>query len=141
MSEGHHTKEQVDKAFAAMPKLLRRLEEAGCENPSVELFSDASGCVLIGRRKDVTEEQIDLAVDLVKSRRISVDKSTNVIITSCCGFVSFAEEDTPQPENATLTVELVGEVCVVRTADGKVAVKVIGGIVEWVQTDIVGRSL
>lgn len=92
MSEGHHTEEQVDKAFAAVPKLLRKLIEAGCENPWVELHGDASGKIILGRNEYVTDKQIELAIDLVKSRRYSSDDGY-IGITSCCGFVSFAEDN------------------------------------------------
>ena len=91
MSEEHHTEEQVDKAFAAVPKLLRKLKEAGCDNPSVELFSDASGRVILGRHENVTDKQIELATKLVKSQRYT-NADGEFGITSCCGFVSFAEE-------------------------------------------------
>ncbi len=92
MSESHHTEEQVDKAFAYVPTILRKLQEAGCENPSVEMHGDASGRLILGRHENVTDKQIELATELVKSRRYSFDDGY-FGITSCCGFVSAAEEE------------------------------------------------
>lgn len=87
----HHTPEQVDRAFANLPNILRKLEEAGVENPSVEMHSDGSGRLVLGQYKDITEEQVQLASDLVSSHRWGWDHHGNFTITSCCGFVSAGE--------------------------------------------------
>jgi len=95
LSEGHHTQEQIDKAFAAIPKLLRLLQDAGIQNPSVELHADASGKLVLGTTMDdFTNGQIEFAMDLVKSQRPydMLGLSDKIGITSCCGFVTFAEE-------------------------------------------------
>ena len=92
MSEGHHTEEEVDLAFRCVPEILRQLREAGVELPSVRLFYDASGSLNLGNAKLVTEEQAKMAEELIRSRRWSVDDAGNAVLTSCCGFVSFAKE-------------------------------------------------
>ncbi len=88
-SYGHHTPEQVEKAFAHAPTILRKLTEAGVESPRFRLFSDASGTLELGY--DPTQDQLDLAISLVYSRRRSLTSEV-VAIDFCCGLVTAAEE-------------------------------------------------
>lgn len=89
MSEGHHTPEQVDKAFAYAPTILRKLKEAGVPNPHFRLFEDASGTLLIGNY--ATAKQCDLAETLIRSNRWSGGLAREVGINFCCGLVTAAE--------------------------------------------------
>ena len=91
MSEEHHTEEEVDLAFRCVPKILRKLKDAGVELPSVRLFYDASGSLDLGDVNRVTDEQAKMAEELIRSRRWSVVNG-HAVLTSCCGFVSFAKE-------------------------------------------------
>lgn len=89
MSDEHHTPEQVKKAFAYAPQVLRQLQEAGVEYPSLLLYEDASGQLNLGQK--VTTEQFKLATSLVKSRRQSMFTKA-VTIDFCCGLVLAAED-------------------------------------------------
>lgn len=88
MSE-HHTPEQVKKAFAYAPTVLRKLKEAGVGFPSLKLYDDASGQLSLG--DNPTQEQCDLAISLVRSRRRCMCTG-EVSIDFCCGLVTAAEE-------------------------------------------------
>ena len=89
MNDGHHTPEQIEKAFAYAPIVLRKLKEAGVELPVLKLYGDASGQLSLGRK--VTEDQYKLAISLVKSQRQSMF-GDRVAIDFCCGLVLAAEE-------------------------------------------------
>ena len=89
MTDGHHTSEQVDKAFAYAPTVLRKLVEAGVGLPSLQLYEDASGTLRLGQ--DPTQEQCDLAMSLVRSNRRD-NFSDQIAINFCCGLVAAAEE-------------------------------------------------
>lgn len=87
----HHTPEQVQKAFQYAPVLLRKLKEAGLQFPSIQLYEDASGTLILGSQKEVTDEQAELASTLIYSRR-GTSFGDNVGIRFCCGLVKAAEE-------------------------------------------------
>lgn len=90
MREDHHTPEQeVDKAFAYAPTILRKLKEAGVDLPSLKLYDDASGQLCLG--DDPTQEQVDLACNLIRSNRRSMWTET-VAIDFCCGLITASEE-------------------------------------------------
>lgn len=65
----HHTVAQVKAAFSRAPDILMVLREAGVTNPSFELFSDASGRLALGKEGQVTEAQLQLAQNLLRSNR------------------------------------------------------------------------
>lgn len=88
--DSHHTPAEVDKAFAYAPTILRKLVEAGVDSPRFELYPDASGSLLLGRR--VTKEQYELASKLVYSLR-SIMSTKEAGIIFCCGLVTAAERD------------------------------------------------
>lgn len=90
MSEGHHTPEQVDKAFAYAPKILRRLKEVGVTLPSFTLYDDASGTLNLGNK--ITPQQYELAIVLVHSKRLSMLSDDKIAIDFCCGLVTAAEK-------------------------------------------------
>ena len=89
MTEKHHTEEQVAKAFAYAPTVLRKLTEAGVQLPSLTLYADASGTLSLG--ESVTSKQYELAVSLVRSQRQSMH-CKGVSINFCCGLVTAGEE-------------------------------------------------
>lgn len=91
MSEEHHTPEQVSKAFAKAPEILRGLIEAGVKFPRFELFEDASGSLILGREGEITNEQWKLASSLVYSRR-ALMCDDRIGIEFCCGLVTAAEK-------------------------------------------------
>lgn len=105
MSEEHHTQEQVDKAFAYAPVILRKLKEAGVRLPHFELYADASGRVHLGSTEEkITNDQYRLAQDLLRSNRPyemmcvkcldgEEEHPHEVGVTFCCGLVTAAEED------------------------------------------------
>ncbi len=85
----HHTEEQIQRGFAKAPGILKQLTEAGVEHPYFELFSDASGALVLGEERDhITEEQVALAINLVKSQRPydMMGRSKKIGITFCCGL-------------------------------------------------------
>ena len=90
MIDSHHTPEQVDKAFAYAPTILRKMVEAGVSFPRFELYPDASGSLLLGG--GVTKEQYELAGKLVYSNR-SIMSTKEVGIIFCCGLVTASERD------------------------------------------------
>ena len=108
MTDEHHTKEQVDKAFAHAPVILRKLKEAGVSYPYFELHVDASGRLLLGdERSRITGEQMALAQELLKSVRpyqmfcsLCFDEGSKehkghphpIGVTFCCGLVQAAEQ-------------------------------------------------
>lgn len=89
MTEKHHTPEQVEKAFAYAPTILRKLKDAGVPLPSFTLYEDASGRLNLGT--NITNKQYDLAVNLIRSRRESMF-SDEIAIDFCCSLVTAAEE-------------------------------------------------
>jgi len=90
--EGHHTPEQVQKAFGKAPEILHELVEAGVKLPRFELFEDASGSLILGREGEITNEQYNLASKLIYSRRPDM-QSNQISIAFCCGLVTAAEKD------------------------------------------------
>lgn len=90
MGEHEHSPERVEAAFAAAPRILRRLEVAGVEHPRFELFVDGSGSLVLGRR--VTSEQFDLACSLVRSRRLAFHRADDLVaIDFCDGLLAAVE--------------------------------------------------
>jgi hypothetical protein len=83
--EGHHTPEQVARAFSRAPEVLRQLKEAGADSPRITLFSDASGRLSFGSQRP-TPEQATLATSLVHSQRWS-SAPREYAIDFCCGLV------------------------------------------------------
>lgn len=84
----HHTPKQIAKAFKYVPTILKQLKEAGVLYPSFRLYEDASGTLYLG--DEVTSDQYELAVKLIKSRRQSLF-SKGIAIDFCCGLVVAAE--------------------------------------------------
>jgi len=106
LEDGHHTPEQVDKAFAYAPTILRKLSEAGVPLPSLELFADASGRLHLGNTNNkITNKQYKLAEDLLYTTRPyetfcdrcfagedPAEHTHEIGLTFCCGLVTAAEE-------------------------------------------------
>ncbi len=86
----HHTPEQVQKAFALAPKILQLMKDAGVKLPKFELFEDASGSLILGREGEITNEQYELASNLVYSRRAMYGDRIGIVF--CCGLVVAAEK-------------------------------------------------
>lgn len=88
----------MQKAFLKAPTILRELKQAGVRLPRFELFEDASGRLILGKASQITDEQLNLAADLVHSLRISwcmecmtdpehAGADHDVAIQFCCGLV------------------------------------------------------
>lgn len=99
---GHHTPEQIAKAFAYAPKVLAKLVERGYPLVSFQLFEDASGRLILGMvsdfalddgRSGIPKEDWEFACSLVKSRRPIMDSSGQAGVQFCCGLVLAAEEE------------------------------------------------
>jgi hypothetical protein len=92
----HHTEEQIQAGFAKAPGILKQLQEAGVSLPYFKLFADASGALVLGERgrDTITDEQVELATNLVKSMRPydMMGRSKKIGITFCCGLTH--EEET-----------------------------------------------
>ena len=108
MIDEHHTTEQIDKAFAYAPTILRKLKEAGVPCPSFELYADASGRLRLGEEGEVTMKQFKLAQGLLFTKRpyqmfcqqcldaggSNLSDHTHPIgATFCCGLVVAAENN------------------------------------------------
>ena len=71
--EEHHTPEQVAAAFSVAPKILRELQEIGFTYPHFDIYSDASGRLVLCRREEqlnYTPEQFEKAANLIHSARL-----------------------------------------------------------------------
>lgn len=90
---GHHTPEQVEKAFAYAPTILRKLAVAGMPLCSFQLYSDASGRLILGWKygDKPTRKQFKLAEKLVYSNR-RICNNDQIGIAFCCGLITAAEE-------------------------------------------------
>ena len=88
----HHNEEQVDKAFAYAPKLLRKLTDAGLYLPCFRLYEDASGILILGRSEDVKDAHVELATELIHSQRYAF-RNDYLEINFCCGLVVAAEAE------------------------------------------------
>lgn len=99
--DSHHTKEQIQEAFAKAPGILKELEELGAALPRFTLFVDGSGSLNLGDAARVTSKIYKRATELVKSVRTKQclvcldnaldDKKTQhehqIAIEFCCGLV------------------------------------------------------
>lgn len=85
----HHTSEEVKRAFAYAPEVLRQLEQAGVQLASLELYADASGKLWLP--DNMTPAQVELAMDLVMSQRPVWRYGAVVGIAFCCGLVERAK--------------------------------------------------
>lgn len=108
MTDEHHATEQVDKAFAYAPTILRKLKKAGVSYARFELYADASGRLLLGEENEtITEDHLRLAQNLLKSNRpyqmfceqclkegdgYHSEHAHPIGVTFCCGLVTAAEE-------------------------------------------------
>ena len=82
----HHTPEQIDAAFTRAPGILEKLKMLGVDNPYFELFSDASGCLVLGPLGNVTEGQLKAAQNLLSSIR-PLYRYDVIGVAFCCGLV------------------------------------------------------
>ena len=78
------------EAFARAAGILEELEAAGVVMPSFTLSVDASGALNLGFES--TQEQLELARDLVYSERFSRSDADEVILNFCSGL-TYVKDD------------------------------------------------
>lgn len=93
----HHTKEQIQAAFARAPEVLEQLQKAGIPYPAFELYADASGRLRLGWEDEgITGAQLRLAQDLVRSVR-PYQMMCPICFDTVRKHESYAKSGMPQP--------------------------------------------
>ncbi len=92
--------EATKTAFANAAVMIHKLKELGVAQPRVELYSDASGRVYLGAKKDLEKVSAGQVFEVIGSRRVSFSSTEAEVSVDFCRVLYQEEQKEGEGEEA-----------------------------------------